>query len=86
MTTPDIINGVFEVVGGFAMFGNVRRLYKDKQTRGVYGPVQAFFTSWGFWNLYYYPNLNQWMSFLGGSVLVVANFSYIVLMWRYRKN
>ncbi len=86
MQIADLINGSFEIFGGIAMAGNVLRLHKDKQTRGVNGLVQAFFTSWGLWNLYYYPQLGQWVSFAGGLTLVIANAFYIALMWRYRKN
>jgi len=33
----------------------------------------GFFTSWGFWNLIFYPAVGQWLSFLGGAVLVTMN-------------
>jgi len=86
MQIADLINGGFEIFGGAAMALNVLKLYKDKKTRGVNWSTQVFFTSWGFWNLYYYPSLGQWVSFLGGLSLVIANAFYIALMWRYRKN
>src|SRR5690349_21170123 len=85
MTTPDLINGLFELTGGLLNWGNVIRLYRDKQVRGVYVPAWALFTLWGFWNLYYYPHLNQWMSFAGGLVIVTANTVWVALAGYYRE-
>jgi len=86
MNTPDLINGLFEASGALAMLGNVARLRKDKQTRGVCWTTTLFFTSWGLWNLFYYPNLNQPLSFFGGLALAIANGAYLFLMVKYRRN
>jgi hypothetical protein len=86
MQIADLINGGFEIFGGFAMARNVRALYRAKRFEGVDMQASAFFTSWGLWNLWYYPNLGQWVSFVGGLTLVIANAFYIALMWRYRNN
>jgi len=85
--TPDLLNGIFEFVGSIMLWLNVRRLYIDKQTMGVNGLTVGFFTSWGFWNLFYYPNLGQWYSFAGGISIVVANTVWLILMlyYKYRK-
>lgn len=80
----DFINGAFEFLGGFALWGNAVRLYRDKCARGVTGWTTAFFLSWGYWNLYYYPSLGQWWSFYGGLNIVAANTVWLGLMWRYR--
>ncbi len=86
MQIADLINGGFELFGGYAMARNVLALYRSKYFSGVDMGASVFFTSWGIWNLYYYPSLGQWGSFAGGAVLVVANAIYIALMWRYRNN
>ena len=69
----DVGNGLFESVGAVVCWLNVARLRRDKQVKGVCWSVQVFFTAWGFWNLYYYPSLNQWLSFIGGTFLALGN-------------
>jgi hypothetical protein len=81
---PDLINGLFELLGGFALWDNVKRIRKDKQVRGVNWKVTLFFTAWGFWNLFYYPHLDQWLSFVGGLNIFTANFVWLVFAMRYR--
>lgn len=71
--TPDIINALFEGIGGLLIWVNVYRLYKDKRVSGVSLAPTAFFTVWGLWNLYFYPTLGAWWSFLGGISIVTAN-------------
>lgn len=80
---PDLVNGAFELVGGFALWGNVRRIMRDKAVKGVSPLYTAFFLSWGYWNLYYYPSLDQWWSFWGGLNIVIANTTWLVLMIHY---
>lgn len=81
--TPDLINGLFEFGGSVLLWMNVRQLMRDRGHRGVYVPATAFFAVWGLWNLYYYPNLGQWLSFAGGCSIVVANITAVVLMLRF---
>jgi hypothetical protein len=64
--TPDVLNGIFELVGSLFILLNVKRVLRDKRVLGFDWRVMLFFTSWGFWNLYYYPHLDQWFSFVGG--------------------
>lgn len=83
MTIPDIINGLFESLGGFFILLSIRRLHREKLVRGVSWVHAAFFTTWGFWNLFFYPQLGQWMSFAGGAFLVAANTAWLLQMWYY---
>lgn len=85
MHGPDLINGGFEFFGGAVNWLNVRQLIRDKKLRGVSKIPTVVFTAWGFWNLYYYPFLDQWWSFTGGLIIVGANFAWCVLAWKYRK-
>lgn len=71
--TPDAINGTFEVVGSAMIWRNVYQLWLDKLVRGVHWMPISFFMAWGYWNLYYYPHLDQWWSFWGGVSIVFAN-------------
>lgn len=85
MLLPDAINGAFETLGGLLCWVNVIRLLSEKRIAGVYWPVQAFFSVWGIWNLYYYPSLGQWASFLGGVFLVLGNATWTVLAAYYAR-
>lgn len=79
----DAINGLFEFIGSILTWMNVTRTYKDKGYAGIYLPSVVFFSSWGIWNLYFYPHLNQWLSFLGGCSLVIANLLWVGMMYYY---
>lgn len=83
MTFADTVNGTFEVLGACFVALNVRRLYRDKVVRGIHWLSIAFFTSWGFWNLYFYPAVGQWLSFYGGLGVVVANTCWLTLLVYY---
>ena len=83
MTIPDLINGMFEACGSVCLWLNVRRIAQDKGYAGVYLPTTIFFSAWGFWNLYYYPHLGQWLSFAGGVSIVTANVAWAALMLKY---
>lgn len=80
---PDLLNGLFEALGGLMILNHCRVLFKDKEVKGVSILSTCFFTSWGLWNLFYYPHLDQWWSFAGGVVIVCANALWITLMLWY---
>jgi membrane protein YdbS with pleckstrin-like domain len=81
--TPDFINGVFEFVGSVALWRNVLQLQSDRVVRGVHWMATGFFMLWGYWNLFYYPHLNQWWSLAGGVSIVVANTVWLLQMVHY---
>ena len=83
---PDFINGSFEVIGGGVIFLNCWKLYKDKVVKGVVWQLTIFFMAWGLWNLYYYPYLHQWISFVGGLLMVIANTLWIGQVIWYLKH
>lgn len=84
MNLPDLVNGLFEFLGAFMILMNVRAIYRDRRLAGVHWGPTVFFTSWGFWNLFYYPHLDQWLSFTGGCALVLVNAWWLYLVWRFR--
>lgn len=86
MSLPDLVNGSFELLGALSIWMHVKAIMRDKKSRGVSKLATAFFTSWGFWNLYYYPHLNQWFSFTGGLAIVSGNAVWLYFMWKYRSN
>ena len=80
----DLINGSFEIFGGFfIIYFSCRKLIREKKVRGVSWVHISYFTLWGFWNLAYYPYLNQWLSFVGGAFVVTANCFWLYLMIYY---
>ena len=81
----DLINGTFEILGGLMVLNHCRIVWRDKAVAGVSILSIIFFMTWGIWNLYYYPSLNQWWSFLGGIAIVIANVLWVVLLIKYRK-
>ena len=83
MNYPDIINGIFELCGGLFILKSILKLNKDKEVKGVHWIHAAFFACWGYWNLFYYPYLEQWISFIGGIGVVTANTIWLGQMIYY---
>lgn len=77
----DLINAAFELVGAVIVWLNVLKLYRDREIKGIYWPTFAFFASWGLWNLFYYPSLEQWFSFFAGVVLTAGNIAWIAVAY-----
>lgn len=85
-SAADTTNGLFELVGALLNWRNVARIRRDQRVRGVDWRTWAFFTAWGWWNVYYYPSLGQWASMLGGLVMVSANTVWVWYAIKYRRN
>lgn len=75
----DAINAGFELAGALCVWLNVKRLWIDREVRGVDWRVTCFFWVWGVWNLWYYPNLDQWFSAVAGGILALGNTTWILL-------
>lgn len=82
----DFINAMFEICAGIFIITNIIKIRQDKQVRGFYPLVSLFFVIWGTWTLYYYPSLNQWISFYGGLLVTTANAIWFIMALYYRKN
>ena len=85
MSWQDFTNGSFELLGTVAILAHVLKLWKDKAVAGVSVPATIFFFSWGIWNLYYYPHLEQWASFLGGLGIVLGNCVWVLGLLYYSR-
>lgn len=83
--TPDVINGLFEFLAGSFIYLHIKQIKKDKAVKGVSIPATAFFTSWGVWNIYFYPSQGLIYSFVGGLFVVVMNFIWLGLMFYYKR-
>jgi len=80
--TPDLINGAFEVVGGICSWLNVSRYVKERSVSGIFWPSAIFYSSWGIWNLFYYPALHQPFSFMGGLFLTSGTLVWLAMVVR----
>jgi ABC-type transport system involved in cytochrome c biogenesis permease subunit len=83
--TPDQVNGLFELTGAILTARSAAALWASKGYAGITLPAVLFFTSWGGWNLFYYPHLNQMFSLVGGAALFTANVCWLSLMLYYGK-
>lgn len=84
--TIDLINGGFELFGAVAIWGNVRRLWLDREVKGIDWKNIVFFWTWGLWNCFYYPALGQYLSFYAGAILALGNTiwvgMYVYMRWK----
>ena len=78
-----MVNGIFELLAGIFVLNHCRVLYHDKIVRGASVLSTGFFFLWGIWHLYYYPHLDQWVSFAGGLLIVATNLLWVGMMIYY---
>ncbi len=83
IVTPDLVNGTLEFTTALLVLASVRKLIIDKHVSGVSLFPSALSDLWGFWNMYYYPSLDQWWSFTGGCFLCAFNIWWTVLAFYY---
>lgn len=81
--TPDLINGLFQVAGAVIQWGNVVRIRRHKSVKGFDPKTIAFFSIYGLWCLYFFQGLNQWMSFIGGLMIVAVNIIWLTHVFYY---
>lgn len=81
----DYINSGFALAGAYMTWRSVLQLWRDRTVAGVYWPANIVFGAWGLWNLYYYPSLGQWSSFVCGSVNTLGNLVWVGLVLKWRK-
>lgn len=82
--TIDYVNGAFETLGCLFILPSILKLRREKMVRGVSWVHAGFFWSWGAWNIFYYPSLDQWCSFAGGIALFAANTIWVSQILFYR--
>lgn len=83
--TPDIINAMFHFCGGWFILLHILTLRKDKSVRGVNTLAAAFFCTWGAWNIYFYPHLEQLWSFAAGIFIFLMNAVWVGQMIYYKR-
>lgn len=83
---PDLVNGLFELLGGFAIWPSIVKAWRNKSIASTHWATVIFFFLWGVWNLFYYPHLGQWLSFAGGIWITFTNICWIGVCWKYGRN
>lgn len=83
--SPDLVNGLFETFAGMFILLSCRQLYRDKLTRGVSAFHIGFFMCWGYWNLFFYPYVGQWLSFYSGVSVAIINTLWLVMFLYYKR-
>lgn len=79
----DLVNSLFEVLGVIFVLPSIFLLYRQKSVRGISPWHVGFFVCWGYWNIYYYPSLGQWLSAVAAGGLAVINSAYLGMMGYY---
>lgn len=79
----DAINGCWELAGAIFTSFSVLDLYKKKHAAGITLGALAFFTTWGIWNIIFYPVNGHMLSFYGGIVLCSVNLIWTTLFIKY---
>jgi len=85
--SADIINALFQGVAAVGTLRNYFSLRKDLDVKGTYWPLYLVFLSWGIWDLFYYPILNQWWSFTLNVITIIGNLLWLklALCIKYKK-
>jgi len=81
----DAINALFEVGGAFAIIPSIVAAWRAKKIVGVSIVTSLFFTSWGWWNIFYYPSLDQTLSAAAAGMLATTNSIWLFQIWYYRR-
>lgn len=82
----DLVNGLYEFCGGLViLLLNIRCTYRDKMVRGVNPWAVSFFASWGWWNCWFYPAIDQWFSFAGAVFLATMNAIWFAQLLYYTR-
>jgi len=80
----DIMNALFELFGAFAVLPSILEAHRTKRIMGVSIITSLFFTSWGLWNIFYYPSLTQTWSGYAAILMTATNAFYLWQVYKYR--
>lgn len=84
MIIADFFNSLFELCGALFVFFSIRDTLKHKSATGISIITVTFFTIWGYWNLFYYPSLEQWLSATGAVLLALTNTVWFSLILYFK--
>lgn len=86
ITTPDLINGCFELSMGCVGLLSLEAIRKHKTVKGVHWGPTLVAAAWGYYNLFYYPFLSQHFSFFAGMGICAVNSIWLGHAWYYRRH
>lgn len=84
MNASDLTNALFELGASAAIWISIFKVWEDKFVAGISWLTILFFTTWGFWNLYYYYDLEQYLSWYAGMAMAVTNVVYLYSLIKFR--
>lgn len=82
--TGDLVNSLFVVTAIVVNISSIRKLYLDKEVKGVSVLPQFYYLIWSFWHIYFYQVNKGFLSFLGeiGMAIVIGVW---IIQWIYYK-
>jgi hypothetical protein len=81
----DHLNAGFEMIGAAFRVYDCVKLYRAKHFVGGSILTVVFFFTWGLFNTFFYPSLNQSWSFVAAIFLTAANGVWILMALFYEK-
>lgn len=79
----DIVNALFEFGAIYALWLHISTIRRDKQVHGVSVVATAFFSAWGYWNVFFYPFNSLLLSGVAGACVAIMNTWYVILLLKY---
>jgi len=76
----DAFNGLFEFFGTFFILKSIMKLRQDRIVRGIAWQQVAFWTFWGYCNIYYYWAMNSPLSWWAGMLVTIVNTIYVAML------
>lgn|GEM_PF-1237238 len=87
MSAFDAINALFEFGGALVLLLNIRALWRDRKLAGVRIAPTVWYQCWGAWNLVYYFQIGQRLSWFAGFAVFAVNSVWVLLAIAFtRKN
>lgn len=83
--TTDFINALWELAGAAVLVHSIFILLRQKDVKGIGWQQVFFFTAWGCWNVYFYPDNGLYWSWYAGILLALCNLIYFMLLIYYSR-
>lgn len=83
--SDDQVNALFQLGAMISVLNHCRLMWRSKEANGVSILSTLFFASYGIWNLWFYPGLEQWFSFAAAIGATAANLFWIFTIWYIRR-
>lgn len=81
----DFINAAFNTVAAIFVFMNTWDIWQRKTVAGHTYPSAIFFAAWAFFSIFYFWGLVQPWTFAANILMLIANGTLLVLVFKYRR-